>query len=213
MLSLKLSADKELNLLCIGAHCDDIEIGCGGTILKLFKEYNVNSVMWIVFSSDSVRKEEALTSAELFLKKSHNNMIEIKSYRDGFLPASAAKIKDEFEDIKNTYNPDLIFTHYREDLHQDHRLLNELTWNTFRHHLILEYEIPKFDGDIGNPNLYFPLDEDIVKKKNEIILNSFKSQKEKHWFNEETFKAILRLRGLESVSRFSEAYYARKLVV
>lgn len=211
MISLKLIAKQNLNLLCIGAHCDDIEIGCGGTILKILDEYQVNSVMWIVFSSNEIRKKEAQISAESFLHEIEKKTIKIESYKDGFLPDSFAEIKESFEQIKNSYNPDLIFTHYRNDIHQDHHLLGDLTWNTFRNHLILEYEIPKFDGDFGIPNFYVPLEEEIVKRKNEIIINSFQSQVKKHWFNNETFNAILRLRGMESVSKFSEAFYARKI--
>lgn len=211
MIELRINSKKNLNILCLGAHPDDIEIGCGGAILKIIGDYHVNSVMWIVFSSNGVRKKEAQISAERFLQDVENKMINIKSFRDGFLPFSGAEIKDDFEKIKNIYSPDLIFTHYRQDRHQDHRLLSDLTWNTFRNHLILEYEIPKFDGDFGVPNLYIPLDEDIVKRKNDIILNSFQSQAKKHWFDEETFNATLRLRGMESVSKFSEAFFARKI--
>ncbi|GBD90805.1 glcNAc-PI de-N-acetylase [bacterium BMS3Abin04] len=212
MIGVELITKKELNILFLGAHSDDIEIGCGGTILKIIRNYRVNAVKWIVFSSNEVRKKEAQISAENFLQNVENKMIEFRSYRDGFLPFSATEIKNDFEQIKKSFNPDIIFTHYRQDRHQDHRFLSDLTWNTFRNHLILEYEIPKYDGDFGIPNFYIPLDEDIVNQKNEIIMNSFKSQIKKHWFTEESFNAILRLRGMESASRYSEAFYARKIL-
>lgn len=211
MLGLELSTKKKLNILCLGAHCDDIEIGCGGTLFKIFETYQVDSVMWVVFSSNEIRMKEAQLSSENFLSNIENKTIKIESYRDGFLQASFVKLKEYFEQIKSSYNPDLIFTHYKNDLHQDHRLVSELTWNTYRNHLILEYEIPKYDGDFATPNFYVSLDKDIVKRKIEIILNSFKSQALKHWFDEETFKALLKLRGLESLSKHAEAFYVRKV--
>lgn len=140
MNGFELTTKKDINLLCIGAHCDDIEIGCGGTILKIFRNYHVNTVWWIVFSSNKVRKKEALVSAEFFLQDIENRLIEFKSYRDGFLPFSATEIKDDFEQIKESFDPDIIFTHYRQDRHQDHRFLSDLTWNTFRNHLIDQSE-------------------------------------------------------------------------
>jgi LmbE family N-acetylglucosaminyl deacetylase len=204
---------KGLSVLCLGAHSDDIEIGCGGTILRLLEAIPGARFQWVVFSSNRVRRNEALQSAKLFLKSAKLPKIAIHSFRDGFFPYEGAKIKQEFERLKKRVNPDVVFTHYRHDLHQDHRLLNELTWNTFRNHLILEYEIPKYDGDLGSPNVFVPLDESVCKRKAELLDQAFQSQRTKHWFSEGTFLALMRLRGVEanSSTRFAEAFYGRKI--
>jgi len=200
--------------LFLGAHCDDIEIGCGGTILKLILEQKVKEIMWVVFTSSEKRKQEALKSAHYFLADFTLKKIEVKDFKDGFLPYQGIEIKNYFEELKE-FNPDVVFTHYRQDMHQDHRLINELTWNTFRSHLILEYEIPKYDGDLGKPNFFVPIEKSIVDRKTEYLLNSFLSQKEKQWFDEETFRSLLRIRGVEcaSVTRYAEAFYVRKLTI
>ncbi len=207
-----LKEGKGLELLCIGAHCDDIEIGCGATLLKLIDQYEIKNIKWIVFASNEIRKKEAIASAESFLKNVSNKEIIVLNYRDAFLQYSSLEIKEYFESIKNSFQPHLVFTHYREDRHQDHRLLSDLTWNTFRNHLILEYEIPKYDGDLGQPNYFCQVSAAQAKRKINILLTSFESQKEKHWFDEETFLALMRLRGMESASssRFAEAFYLRK---
>lgn len=213
---LDLRFDKRrLQLLFLGAHCDDIEIGCGATILKLKKEFrNDLTVKWIVFTSNNVRAKEARKSAETFLQGIKRKEIVVLGHRDGFLSVKWEEIKDHFEKIKSGFDPDLIFTHYRYDLHQDHRLVNELTWNTYRHHLILEYEIPKYDGDLGNPNFYVSVSNDLVNKKNKIIFDSFRSQKGKNWFTPDAIRGLMRVRGLETNQEelFSEAFYARKIV-
>jgi LmbE family N-acetylglucosaminyl deacetylase len=211
MLGFKLNTDKPLNVLALGAHCDDIEIGAGGTLLKLFDSYEVNSVKWVVFASNDVRKKEATASANRFLGAVKNADIVIQAYRDGFLPFMASEIKDFFESIKRDFLPDIIFTHYRDDRHQDHRLVSDLTWNTWRNHLILEYEIPKYDGDLGIPNFYVPLDEKYITRRNKILMEAFESQRTKHWFDDDTFKALPRLRGMECASLFAEAFYGRKI--
>jgi len=213
MLGLKISNEKPLNILCLGAHCDDIEIGAGGTLLKMFEEYKINQVRWVVFASNEIRKKEATLSAGEFLKSVKNSDIIIQSYRDGFLPFLAAEIKDFFEKIKKDFIPDLIFTHYRDDRHQDHRLVSDLTWNTWRNHLVLEYEIPKYDGDLGIPNFFVPLEEKYIAERNKIIIESFESQRDKHWFDDSTFRALPRLRGMESATEFAEAFYARKIIL
>lgn len=201
-------------ILCLGAHSDDIEIGCGGTLLKLIGCYPDLSCYWVVFSADQKRAREATASAQAFLEPVKNKQIVIKEFRDGFFPYLGAEIKTYFESLKQEVSPDLIFTHYRQDLHQDHRLLCELTWNSFRNHLILEYEIPKYDGDLGNPNLFIHLDEAICQRKIKYLLDHFKTQENKHWFTEEAFLSILRLRGIEARSPigYAEAFYARKIV-
>jgi len=213
MLKLSLgTSTTPLRVLCLGAHSDDIEIGCGGTLLRLLGEYSKVEVHWIVFSAKGARRREALNSAGLFLKQAKAKHVVVRSYRDGFFPYQGAKIKGEFERLKAT-TPDLIFTHYRRDLHQDHRLINELTWNTFRNHLVLEYEIPKYDGDLGSPNLFFPLEESTCRQKAEYLDRAFLTQRKKHWFRDGTFLALMRLRGVEACSptRFAEAFYGRKV--
>lgn len=214
MLPLKLvSGAQPLKILCLGAHSDDIEIGCGGTILRLCSEYFVEHVKWVVFTSNPVRKEEAKKSAAHFLERAQSSDIVVEGYRDSFLFQSIAEIKEYFEEIRKSFKPDVIFTHYRNDLHQDHRLLCELTWNTFRNHLILEYEIPKYDGDGGNPNFFVTLQQDEADMKVRTILTCFTSQTGKHWFDRETFYSIMRIRGMESAVRYAEAFYVRKLTI
>jgi len=202
-------------VLCLGAHSDDIEIGCGGTILTLLAHHENVVVRWIVFSANEERAHEARESAGAFLERALEKEIVVKHYRDGFFPFLGGEIKDEFEALKREFSPDLILTHYRDDRHQDHRLISDLTWNTFRNHLILEYEIPKYDGDLGTPNFFVPLEKSACSRKIQIIIDSFKSQSQKQWFDEETFFAILRLRGMEanSPTRYAEAFYCLKAVL
>jgi len=212
MLGLVLNNRMPLRLLCLGAHCDDIEIGCGGTILKLAVGPNEMEVRWVVFTSDARRKEEALQSATAFLKNVSNRKVIIHELRDGFLPYAGGEVKERFEQLKNDFAPDLILTHYRYDLHQDHRLVSELTWNTFRNHLILEYEIPKYDGDLGSPNLFVPLDESSCDMKFKTIVEAYRSQNGKHWFSRDLFSSLARLRGMEAnaPSGYAEGFYCRK---
>ena len=207
-------SDSPYNILCLGAHCDDIEIGCGGTILKLIEKYQNLVFYWAIFSSNSQREKEAYESAKQFLKGAAVKKIAIANFRDGFLPFIAIEVKELFENLKQEFQPDLILTHYRNDIHQDHRLISDLTWNTFRNHLILEYEIPKYDGDLGIPNFFVHLDPTICQHKTNLILSSFQSQIEKQWFTEETFLSILRIRGIESNApeKYAEAFYCRKVV-
>ncbi len=217
MLTLKFSrqSDSAYRVLCLGAHCDDIEIGCGGTILKLLEESSQAIVSWVVFSSDQQRAHEAQESAESFLKGAKSREVVIRDFRNSFFPYVGGRIKEYFEQLKETVSPDVIFTHYRGDLHQDHRLISELTWNTFRNHLILEYEVPKYDGDLGSPNLFVHLDESTSRRKVQYVVGSFTSQQEKPWFSEETFLSIMRLRGVESNAphKYAEAFYCRKAVL
>jgi LmbE family N-acetylglucosaminyl deacetylase len=217
MLNLGLNAGdvSRLRLLCLGAHCDDIEIGCGGTILKFAAAGHKIEVHWVVFSSDEPREQEALKSAEMFLCDIAAKKITIHRLRDGFFPYLGVELKERFEQLKADILPDLILTHYRYDLHQDHRLVSELTWNTFRNHLILEYEIPKYDGDFGSPNFFVPLDESSCNRKIDVILDAYQSQTEKHWFSRDLFSAILRLRGMEAnaSSGYAEGFYCRKAVL
>ena len=216
---LKVLPDKNrnanLHVLCIGAHSDDIEIGCGGTLLRLIEQYPKAVFHWVVLSAPSARSKEASESAYLFLKHVRVKNVIIKEFRDGFFPYVGTEIKEFFEVLKKQFSPDLIFTHTRNDLHQDHRLVSELTWNTYRDHLILEFEIPKYDGDLGSPNFFVPLSVKLCNQKIENILKCFKTQRTNHWFSEETFSSILRLRGIESnaQSKFAEAFYCRKIIL
>jgi len=213
LLNLAPSATP-LKVLCLGAHSDDIEIGCGGTILRLAQRYEALSVSWIVFSADEdERRSEALRGASLFLQRVGEKQVVVERFRSSFFPFVGTEIKEYFEQIRSAIDPDLIFTHYRHDLHQDHRIISELTWNTFRRHLVLEYEIPKWDGDLGSPNCYVEIPEDLVEIKVRSICETFATQRAKHWFAAETFRALMRLRGIESNATFAEGFYVRKLVI
>jgi LmbE family N-acetylglucosaminyl deacetylase len=208
-------SNQALQILCLGAHSDDIEIGCGGAILRLAQQYPASQFHWVVFSASGVRVAEAQRAAAMFVDAKRLKGPHIRDFRDGFMPFVGAEVKAVFEDLKQSIAPDLIFTHYRKDAHQDHRLLSELTWNTFRDHMILEYEIPKFDGDMGQPNFFVPLEAQLVQKKVRHIIDSFQSQHAKRWFQEDTFHSLMRLRGMEcnSPSGYAEAFYCRKAVL
>ncbi len=209
------SPDAPRTILCIGAHCDDIEIGCGGTLLRLAERYPDLRVHWVVLSSSPVRAAEARSSAGRFLRNVRHKEVVIKEFRNSFFPFVGAEIKEFFEEIKKQVEPDLVLTHARTDLHQDHRVTHELTWNSFRNHLIFEYEIPKYDGDLGSPNFFVPLDARHSDEKVEILLECFASQRDKHWFTRDLFLALMRLRGMEcnAPSGFAEAFYCRKAVM
>lgn len=201
-------------LLCIGAHADDIEIGAGGTVLRLLAANPGIHVVWVVLSARGQRQQEAHASAELFLERAAESDIHAGRFRDGYFPYEGASIKDYFEELKPTVEPDLVLTHYRDDRHQDHRVVSELTWNTFRDDTILEYEIPKYDGDLGRPNLYVPLSEKERESKVNLLMRMFPSQAEKPWFSPETFNAVMRMRGIEcnSASGYAEAFHGHKLL-
>jgi LmbE family N-acetylglucosaminyl deacetylase len=204
--------DSALRFLFLGAHCDDIEIGAGGTVLGLAERHPEAHFHWVVFASNPGRAKEAEASAEAFLGDVANRHIEINSFRESFFPYIGADIKAHFENIKQRVNPDVIFTHYRDDRHQDHRVISDLTWNTYRDHFILEYEIPKYDGDLGRPNVFSALATRHLEKKIELLLTHFESQADRSWFDAETFRAILRIRGVEcnAPERHAEAFFCRK---
>ena len=213
MLTLSLSgaAAPLRRVLAIGCHADDIEIGCGGTLLSLTREHADIEVSWVVLGAEGERAAEARASAEEFLRSAGRAEIIVHGFRDAYMPYYGETVKEAFEELKQ-FEPDLVLTHTRDDLHQDHRLACELTWNTFRDHLILEYEVPKWDGDLGRPNLYVPLGHEVVEQKLNLVIRHFPTQAEKHWYDEETFRGLMRLRGLECASRYAEAFYAPKVV-
>lgn len=216
MLELRLPIDDApFHVLCIGAHCDDIEIGCGGTLLALLAKYASLHVTWIALSSVPQREAELRSSATRFLEGAAEQRVLTFSFRDGFFPGQYNQVKDTFESFKSLNRPDLVFTHHRADLHQDHRVVAELTWNTFRDHLILEYEVPKYEGGLTTPSVYVALTEKEVARKIEILEACYTSQTRKRWFTPDTFRALLRLRGLESgaPSGWAEGFHAPKVVV
>ena len=214
-LSFVHKKNEPLKALFLGAHSDDIELGCGGTILSLLEQGQELEVWWVVFAASPARRLEAESSAEMFLRGAVKKETIVRDFKESFFPYIGSEIKACFEELKRTISPDVVFTHFRDDLHQDHRLICELTWNTFRDHLILEYEIIKYDGGLGSPNLFIHLSEEVCAKKMKYLIENFQSQRSHQWFTEETFRAILRLRGVESNApeKYAEAFYGRKIVL
>ncbi len=201
-----------LKVLCLGAHPDDIEIGCGGTLLEMLGQGREIHLRWVVFAAGGARRAEARAGAETFGKKASSLQTVFHEFEDGFLPYEGEAVKRRFEELKNGANPDLILTHWSGDLHQDHRLVNELCLNTFRDHLILEFEIPKYDGDLGRPNFYLPLSRASMQAKVDGLKSCFPSQSKKDWFDEELFRGLARIRGMECRAKdgYAEAFYLRK---
>jgi LmbE family N-acetylglucosaminyl deacetylase len=214
-LNLKGQTTGALAVLCLGAHSDDIEIGCGGTILRLAEQCTGTLFHWVVFSAIGVREAEAREAAKLFVDPTALRGPLLKMFPDGFMPFVGADVKAVFEELKQAVSPDVIFTPHRMDAHQDHRLIADLTWNTFRDHFILEYEIPKYDGDLGQPSVFVPLEAEMCQKKVGYIMKAFQSQHTKRWFEKDTFLSLLRLRGMEcnAPSGYAEAFYCRKMVL
>ena len=204
---------RPIRLLCLGAHCDDIEIGSGGTLLRLTEEYEV-AVRWMTFTGEPARQAESLSAAHRLLSAATELQIDHLSFKESVLPWHGEAVKDQFERLK-PWEPDVIFTHFGGDAHQDHRLISELTWNTFRSHLILEYEIPKYDGDLGNPSMFVPLTTAMAEYKVETLLESFPSQTRRPWFSADTFQALMRLRGIQCAAKegVAEAFYCKKAVL
>jgi LmbE family N-acetylglucosaminyl deacetylase len=200
-------------VLVVGSHSDDIEIGCGATLLTLTRARADLEVTWVVLGAEGARAAEARASAERFLGGAARAEVVVHGFRDGFFPYRGADVKDVFESLKTAVDPQLVLTHTRSDLHQDHRLVCELTWNTFRDHLILEYEVPKYDGDLGTPNLFVPVSRQLAEEKTRLVLDGFATQSGKHWFQAEVFLGLMRLRGMEarSPSGYAEAFTCRKL--
>jgi LmbE family N-acetylglucosaminyl deacetylase len=202
-------------LLCLGAHSDDLEIGCSGTVMRLLRQLPVRRITWVVLSGNPDRAREARRGARRVLGRHPGARVIQQSFRDGFFPYVAVPIKEFFERLKREVSPDLVLTHWREDRHQDHRLVSELTFNTFRDHLILEYEIMKVDGDLGQPNVYVPLSTATVRRKVELLMDCFGTQRDHRWFAEDAFRGLMRLRGIEAgaPSGYAEAFHGRKLTL
>lgn len=211
---LELDKSRIKKVLCLGAHCDDIEIGAGGTILRLAKIIPNLEVSWVVFSGNDVRQKEAQNAANSFLSDVQKKTVTLHRFRDAYFPSQVEVIKPEFEKLK-AFEPDLILTQASYDSHQDHRLINELTWNTFRSHTILEYEITKYEGDLGRPSVYCPVDAELVDRKIKHLMECFPTQTTRQWYDPETFRGLMRIRGVEcnSPTKYAEAFYCRKILL
>jgi LmbE family N-acetylglucosaminyl deacetylase len=204
-----------LHLLCLGAHSDDIEIGCGGTLLRFLQERPDTRVTWVVFAAPGEREQEARSSAQAFLAGAVHPQVEVHAFRESYFPFVGAQIKDAFEALKARVTPDVVLTHRHDDMHQDHRTVAELTWNTFRNSMVLQYEIPKYEGDLGTPNVFVPLNKGDAERKVELLLRHFPSQAKRRWFHPDTFHGLMSIRGIEcnAPERRAEAFYARKLII
>ena len=212
MISL-IDMDQVNSLLCIGAHPDDIELGAGGTVMRLVEQNPGLSIRWVVLcGADPIRAQEARTAAALFTAGAGDVHVEIHPFKDAFLPSQGEQVKAVFESLKGDFEPDLILTHYENDRHQDHRLASQLSWNTWRDHAILEYEILKWDGDLGQPNVFVPLAEALGRRKAKLVYDTYASQRSRHWFSEDTFMALMRIRGVECNADTAEGFYARKIL-
>jgi LmbE family N-acetylglucosaminyl deacetylase len=216
VLSLTLPAlpDRPLRVLCLGAHCDDIEIGCGATLMRLALERPVE-VDCVTFCAPPERAAESRAALTQMLQAAQACRLRFESLPDGYLPAHWAEAKRLMESLKSLPVPDLVLTHERDDLHQDHRVVSELTWNTFRDHLILEYEVPKYDGGLRQPQVYLPIPQATAQRKAQLLVACHASQRPKHWFSADAFLALMRLRGLEcrAPEGYAEAFHARKLTL
>lgn len=202
-----------MSILCLGAHSDDIEIGAGATLLRLLGERPESVVRWVVLSADGDREDEARGSAGDFLADAGSFDVSVHRFRESYFPFVGEQIKNAFEQLKSDVSPDVVFTHRRDDLHQDHRTVAEFTWNTFRDHVIAEYEIPKYEGDLGHPNVFVPLASELADRKVELLMKHFASQRSKRWFRPETFRAVMALRGTECNEMWAEAFHVRKLTI
>ena len=217
MLSLLPRGDpsRPLKLLCLGAHSDDLEIGCGGTVLSWLESSRPIDVTWVVLTAQGERTRETRHSAAALLRRAASVDVVLGEFRDGFLPSQYEQVKAFMESVKLRCVPDIVLTHRLEDRHQDHRLISELTWNTWRNQFVLEYEILKYEGDLGQPNVFVPLRAAIARRKAEHLMRHFGTQRSKAWFNPENFLALARIRGLEcrAPEGFAEAFHARKMAL
>lgn len=214
-LSPDFARSRAPGILLIGAHADDIELGCGGTVQWLLERFPKARITWVVLSASAARAAEARKGARRLLARAEKPQVIIGNFRDAYFPAQFEQIKEFFDQLQRRVQPQLVFTHQRDDLHQDHRVTGELTWNTFRDHLILEYEIPKYDGGMGSPAVFVPLARAQVQRKLRLLMSVYGSQRSKRWFTEETFAGLMRLRGIEcnAPAGYAEAFYSRKLLL
>lgn len=212
---LGLPTDRGPRILVVGAHADDAEIGAGGTIGRLVSERPDAAFTWVVLAAaDPLRAAEARASADRLLAGAANRSVDVRDLRDGFLPFLGVAPKEAMMDHTSS-DPDLILAPRRDDAHQDHRLVSELVQQVFRRGTILEYEVPKWDGDLGPANLYVRLSAAEAAAKVTHLLASFPSQTDRGWFSGDTFRAILRLRGIEcrAPDGNAEAFNCGKLIV
>jgi LmbE family N-acetylglucosaminyl deacetylase len=215
-MTLGLTPGRPLRILCLGAHSDDIEIGCGGTLLRLLAEHPGSTVHWVVFAASSAREQEARASAADFLiGAGPESAVLVKSFKESYFPFVAADIKDMFEELKGVGSPDLVLSHRRADVHQDHKVIADLTWNTFRDHLILEYEIAKYEGDLGTPNFFVALPRSVADRKVNLLMEHFRSQRARSWFRPDVFHGLMSIRGIEcnAPEGRAEAFHTRKMVL
>ena len=206
-----LGRDEPLRVVCLGAHADDIEIGAGGTILRLLDERPNTHVTHVVFSADAIRADEARAAARQLLAAAEAD-IHVLGHRDGFFPFEAADIKGFAQAALEGVRPHLVLTHRRDDAHQDHRVIADLAWQTFRGATIAAYEIPKWDGDLDRPNAYVALDDATITRKLALLADHFPTQQAKGWYDDETFRGLARVRGVEAGVRYAEAFHCTKLV-
>jgi LmbE family N-acetylglucosaminyl deacetylase len=202
-------------VLCIGAHCDDIEIGCGGALLQLQKGRTDLTIDWVVLTGDPARRAETNAAMQLLVDARFRGELEFGGFPDARLPAVYGPLKDYFGALVARFQPDIVFCHERGDAHQDHRIVNEMVWGAFRNHLILEYEIVKWDGGMTTPNFYVPLDQEVIDRKIDVLMHAYGTQRSKDWFTPDTFRAMSRLRGIEcrAPTGHAEGFTARKMVL
>jgi len=212
-LGLVPSIERPLRLLCLGAHSDDIEIGCGGTLIRLFASNPLSEVLWVVLSASPERAREAEKSAGIYLAGAARKEVIVQNFRDSYFPYIGGSIKEYLHGLSQRFKPDIVFAPVRHDLHQDHRVVSELAWNAFRDQLIFEYEILKYDGDLRSPNLFVPLEHSICEEKISRLMTCFETQKTNSWFDEQCFRGLMRIRGVEanSPTKYAEAFYCRKI--
>lgn len=216
MIGLQLPADlRDPVVLCLGAHCDDIEIGCAGTLMTLSERHPLLKMHWVVFTAEGQREAETRAAAQLLARRPDQITVDVHALPPSWLPTRWSEAKEIMEGVRRRWQPHLVFTHRLEDRHQDHRTIAELTWNSFRDHLVLEYEISKYEGDLGQPNLYVPLSRRVAEAKVNMLMQCFPSQHGHDWFDADTFNGLMRLRGLEcrAPERYAEAFHARKLIL
>lgn len=214
MLPLRLvpANGAPLTVLAVGAHSDDVEIGSGGTLLTLAAALPEVRAHVVVLSATPTRAGEAQAGARRFLPGGRVD-VEVHDLPDGRYPGHWAGLKDRLEELARRVRPDLILAPRLDDAHQDHRTVARLVRTVWRDHLVLGYEIPKYDGDLPRPNLYVPLTAEVLQEKLRLLRTCFPSQADRDWFDDEVFRGLARLRGVESRCRYAEGFEVTKLVL